>query len=461
MITSAQTATYWTFDNDNENFSTGTLDEQNVAWPFMSFHNTQWTATNGHEDGHIYSGTTDTLNGRFYNILQTDSLSLGNLSNVTLQTDLRYDYDNFVSPSGETLLAYWLIADSHDSSVCNMWLSKPSHAVDINALPQGTWVTQSIAVQEENFFPWANCPNTKTFAQLTNSYQYIGFSLLSDQVTTSATDPWNCYTCSSNGETYCVGDPYKSCPSPGVWRLLHYGAISDSGAIFRIDNFGPASAMIYDFGDLPDGYKTTHASNGPRHQTGGALKLGGSVQSEPDASPNASATGEGSEEDGVTRQNGLAGNGWSEGTVVSGHGGSMSIDIQGGAGYVQAFIDFEGTSTLTEVTLRDASGTPLTMPVAAGAHRVYFDIPSNVFTSNDNSIAVRVRLSSSGGLAATGPANDGEVEDYIWHFGPNSVLLVDFQTNQAQSFWRWLAMLMALTGAAIGVRIVATAARRR
>ena len=435
-VATAQTSTYWTFDNNNEGFETGTFDEENTPWPYMTSQPSQWSATNGHEDGHVYSGTTTDLNGRLYYILQNgdaNTPSLGNLLGKTLQTDLKRDNGMFISSSGEKVLAYWLIADSLDISVCNMWLSKPPLSVDVNALPLGQWTPNSITITESNFFPWANCPNdTKTFDELVGSYKYVGFSFLSDQITTNAGDPWNQYTLVN-----------------GVWRLLHYGATSDSDAIFRIDNYGPTDAMVYDFGDLPDSYHTTHASDGPRHQLGGALKLGSTVQSEPDASPNSDATGDGNEEDGVTRQNGLAGNGWSEGTVASNNGGSMSIDIQGGAGVPQVFMDMEG-SPLSEITLRDASGNPLTMPLAAGTHQVYFDIPANTFTTNNNAIAVRVRLSSAGGLAATGAAADGEVEDYIWRFGPNAITLSNFQASSSTSpFWLIPIVLLLLAGSAI------------
>ncbi len=431
----AQTSTYWTFDTDNEGFETGTFDEQNTAWPFMTNQPSQWSATGGHEDGHVYSGTTTDLNGRFYNILQNgdpNAPSLGNLSGKTLQADLMRDNGTFISPSGEKVLAYWLIADSQDSTVCNMWLSKIPLSVDVNALPLGQWTPASIEVVEANFFPWANCPNdSKTFDELTGAYKYVGFTFLSDQVTTDANDPWNQYTLVD-----------------GVYRLLHYGVTSDTNAIFRIDNFGPTDAMVYDFGDLPDTYKTTHASDGARHQVG-TLMLGATVASEPDGQPSADASGDGSEEDGVTRQDGVAGSGWSEGTVSSGHGGSMEVTISGGSGYLQAFMDF-GLGTLTEVTLRDASGNALAMPLAAGTHRVYFDIPANTFGPGDTSVAVRIRLSSTGVQSATGPAADGEVEDYIWHFGPNAVSLTDFRADVSPSGgWLLAGFVLLLAGIAI------------
>jgi len=430
----AQITTYWTFDSNNENFQTYTLDEENDPWPYMTITGSAWSATGGNQDGHIYSDTTDNYNDRFYAIWQNGdeaAPTLGNLLNKTVQTGVMRDVGAFQSPSGEKILAYWVIADSTEYQNCNIWLSKQAYAIDVNTLPQGQWINKSIDFTEANFFPWANCDNKKTFEELTNSYKYIGFSFLSDQVTTTATDEWN---------QYKVVD--------GIQRLPHYGAISDSSAIFRIDNFGPTTAMIYDFGDLPDSYKTTHASNGPRHQVGGPLMLGSNVQSEPDASPNSTASGEGSEEDGVTRQDGLAGNGWTEGSVTNGQGGSMNIDIQGSSGIPQVFMTLGGSNTLSEVTLRDVSGTALTMPLSAGTHRVYFDIPTNTFVNSNTSIAIRVRLSSTGGLTTTGVANDGEVEDYIWDFGPNAVLLTINQATTSHGMLMVMLATMLLTGLA-------------
>ena len=437
----AQTSSYWTFDTNNEGFITGTIDEKNTPWPFMTFTPTQWSATGGLGDGHIFEETIPELNGRLYNIqLEGDPLapSLGNLYGKTLQTYVMRDQGSFLSPAndganGIKVLAYWAIGDGDPASApnCNFWVSKQAYAIDVNALPLGQWVEQSIDFQEANFFPWPNCNNPKTFADLSQSYQYIGFTFLSDQVTPNGNDAWNRYT-----------------RVDGVWRLLHYGALSHDNAIFRIDNYGTTDAMIYDFGDLPAYYDTTHAADGARHPIG-ALRLGTDVQSEPDAHSSADATGDGAEEDGVTRQNGLAGPGWSEGTVADGHGGSLEITISGDSGVPQVFIDFTGANTLTEVTLRDNTGSPIAMPLSPGTYHVYFDIPPGAFSSTDNLIVVRVRLSSTGGLTAKGLAQDGEVEDYMWHFGPNAVTLVNLQAVRSNTAGTSLFLtLLLLTGGA-------------
>jgi hypothetical protein len=115
----------------------------------------------------------------------------------------------------------------------------------------------------------------------------------------------------------------------------------------------------------------------------------------------------------------------------------------------QVFVDFGngsggGTNTLTEVTLRDSSGTALITPLAAGTYRVYFDIPGGTFGAPIQPVAMRVRLSSSGGLLATGPASDGEVEDYIFKFGPTSIGLVNFSARSSAPFTLWLVLLVAV-----------------
>jgi len=198
----------------------------------------------------------------------------------------------------------------------------------------------------------------------------------------------------------------------------------------------------YDFGDLPDTYGTTLGSSGAQHLTVNGLRLGNSVDSEADGVPSPTASGDDGayayasvdDEDGVVRQPGLGGSvnngGWTDGTVASGNGGRLDItitDISVGtsSGVPQVFMDFG--SGMVEVTLRNSTGTVLAMPLVEGTHSVYFDIPAGTFDGvNIRNIPTRVRLSSAGGLSATGPAPDGEVEDYIFGFTPTAVSLQSF-----------------------------------
>ena len=138
---------------------------------------------------------------------------------------------------------------------------------------------------------------------------------------------------------------------------------------------------------------------------------------------------------------------WTVGTVAgTGNGGSLQITIGGSwSGVPQVFIDFDGDDTtyaLAQVTLRDSAGNPLTMPLAPGAQRVYFDIPAGAFDNATNPMFLRVRLSTDGGLGITGLAVNGEVEDYRLVFGPTAVSL---QSVSAQNGVTAKPILLILT----------------
>jgi hypothetical protein len=68
------------------------------------------------------------------------------------------------------------------------------------------------------------------------------------------------------------------------------------------DTFPPPEDPVFsDWGDVPNSYGTTEASNGARHYiTVNGPYLGQDIQAETDGQPTTDATGDGSEEDGVT-----------------------------------------------------------------------------------------------------------------------------------------------------------------
>ncbi len=264
-------------------------------------------------------------------------------------------------------------------------------------------------------------------------------------------------------------------PEPGVTGPVNFNSV---GAIyFEIEHTTPGvdleldlfeATSNTDYGDLPALYDSTLlADNGARHIVSSPLKLGATIDLESNGFETPGANGDDSQdlddEDGVIRQPGLAGasgnGGWTNGTVASGNGGRLDITITGGSGVPQVFIDFgDGagalTGTLTEVTLRNSSGTALTMPLAAGTHQVYFDIPPGSFAVAGQPMAVRVRLSSAGGLTATGEAPDGEVEDYIYSFGPTAVSLQSFTSTSSNLPILGLVAVAALAVLSFGAYIV-------
>jgi hypothetical protein len=224
--------------------------------------------------------------------------------------------------------------------------------------------------------------------------------------------------------------------------------------------------VLYDWGDLPSPkYPTLLADNGPRHVVLPlpSLRLGNYIDGEPDGQPNSAADGDDisgvlnqNDEDGVSPMPSAGGSLWSDGFVLTGGGGSLQIVITGSTGVPQVFMDF-GVG-LTAVVLKDATGAPLALPMSVGVHQVYFDIPAGTLAGTSKVIPVRVRLSSAGGLTASGPAPDGEVEDYIFNFTPTAVSVSRFLGSSTTPS---LPLPLGLAVGVLGLCLYAGFARRR
>jgi hypothetical protein len=222
-----------------------------------------------------------------------------------------------------------------------------------------------------------------------------------------------------------------------------------------------------DFGDLPDGpYHTRLAAGGTLHRIVSGFHLGAAEDSEGDGQPDSTASGDdsaatgGDDEDGVLRlaaPNSPSG-GWTDGNAADGNGCKLQVTVAGGAGVVQAWLDFG--AGLEPVVLRDAAGGPI--PGGSfnpGTHIVTCDVPVGTFGgSASRSIYARFRLSSGGGLSSDGSAPDGEVEDYQFGFGPNAVTVRDFRATTAPAGDLPFALL--LLGLALGGMAWVRRARR-
>jgi len=221
-----------------------------------------------------------------------------------------------------------------------------------------------------------------------------------------------------------------------------YSNINLPGNTTERRDFGFLSNL--DLGDLPPGYQATNLDdNGARHVVSTNLYLGAVAEPDKEANGIETGTANGDDQTGVDDEDGIARmtssgdnlghGGWTNGPVNTGDGGSLEITVSGiWSGIPQVFIDFNGDDTLTEVVLRDALGNPMTgrFSPSATPYRVYFDIPDNTFNGADSSsLFVRVRLSANGGLGAFGLASEGEVEDYMYNFGPTAVTLNQFSAN--------------------------------
>ena len=153
-----------------------------------------------------------------------------------------------------------------------------------------------------------------------------------------------------------------------------------------------------DYGDAPDPtYPTLLANDGARHGTQTTLWLGAGVDSDFDGQPDATATGDNA--DGNDDENGVT----FAGSLAQGRAVSVTITASQ-AGLVDAWIDFDksGGWGAGEQFL-------VSEPVLAGDNFVTLDVPADAVAGDT---FARFRISSTGGLAPTGAAVDGEVEDY-------------------------------------------------
>ena len=100
-----------------------------------------------------------------------------------------------------------------------------------------------------------------------------------------------------------------------------------------------------DFGDAPDPtYPTLLASNGARHTILPVNNptLGPTEDAEADGQPNATATGDGSDEDGVTFLTSLLAN------PTAGTMASVTVNVTGAVGKLDAFVDFNRDGDWTD-----------------------------------------------------------------------------------------------------------------
>jgi hypothetical protein len=150
-----------------------------------------------------------------------------------------------------------------------------------------------------------------------------------------------------------------------------------------------------DYGDAPDPtYPTRATSNGASHVIVENMFLGARVDAELDGQGSADAGGDGDEEDGVGFDTSLVQN------------ASVAINVSASAeGSLDAWIDYN-----RDGDWNDAGEQILfRRPLDPGDNVIVIEVPAS---ATPGATFARFRFSSDGGLAPTGPAPDGEVEDY-------------------------------------------------
>jgi large repetitive protein len=207
-------------------------------------------------------------------------------------------------------------------------------------------------------------------------------------------------TAGANTLTFNVPCAAVSATTYARFRLSSAGGLGPTGAApdGEVEDYAVNVGNV-DFGDAPDSYGTLLASNGPNHRAVAGFSLGATEDTETDGQPSAGANGDGADEDGVTLPSALV----ACSTV------NVPVTLTNTAGIatpkLDAWIDFDGDGAFNDPRDRVATGLAL----AAGANTLTVNVPCDA-----KSVATyaRFRLSSTGVSAPTGPASDGEVEDY-------------------------------------------------
>ncbi len=153
-----------------------------------------------------------------------------------------------------------------------------------------------------------------------------------------------------------------------------------------------------DFGDAPDVYPVRLADDGARHKTT-TLRLGSDADIDADGQPTEAADGDGDDDDGVLEIASMV--------ADAGRDTAASFRVDASeAGKLDAWIDFNRDGDWNDFGEQVFSS----VNVSRGANTLGFTIPSGAMAGDT---AARFRISGTGGLAPTGSAPDGEVEDYL------------------------------------------------
>ncbi len=193
------------------------------------------------------------------------------------------------------------------------------------------------------------------------------------------------------------GDTYSR------FRISTGGGLPPTGTVVggEVEDH-PVLLRNSDFGDAPDSYGTTLAATGARHGIAAAgYSLGATVDAEVDGQPSGDALGDGADEDGVT---------FSATRLTACESITATVVLTDTAGKdeaeLDAWVDFDGDGAFDDPRDRIAAGVDLVPGSNAVVFTVPCDVPQRLATYS------RFRLSTTGIDTPTGPAEDGEVEDY-------------------------------------------------
>ena len=181
------------------------------------------------------------------------------------------------------------------------------------------------------------------------------------------------------------------------------------------------STVGTDFGDAPAPYPTLDGVGGAHHFIlvgEPVLRLGSAVtDDEADGQPDPNAAGD--DDAGTDDEDGV----FFPAPGVPGQDAGVVVTASA-PGLLDAWVDFDG----------DAEWEPgeqifTSLPLAAGANLLTFPVPPEAGASfEDEVLFARFRISTAGGLAPTGAAPDGEVEDHPFPLTREADLSIDVES---------------------------------
>ena len=176
------------------------------------------------------------------------------------------------------------------------------------------------------------------------------------------------------------------------------GALNNTGTVATT-----LQTLIVDYGDADSTFGTLKVDSGAAHTISNSLRLGTLVDSERNGQPGVNALGD--DQDNQGDEDGVA-------FPIRLESGSIDlpayVDVTvSQSGRLDVWFDLNGDGQFQS---SERLSSPAGTVVNAGVNRFMFTVPAGTSFGGKT---MRFRVSTAGGLAPTGRATDGEVEDYV------------------------------------------------
>ncbi|MCU0962468.1 MAG: GEVED domain-containing protein [Pirellulaceae bacterium] len=220
------------------------------------------------------------------------------------------------------------------------------------------------------------------------------------------------YTAYGSLGYYSISGTIVAADMPGT----HTVTVANGASVPEINFGNRQETPDFDFGDAPDSgagtgpgnYQTLSTDQGPTHIIGAAVYLGAGVDNESEAAPTGGADGD--DVTGTDDEDGLV-NPAEDLSLVVGVAPSVRVvvtNLTDSPAVLSGWIDYNADGVLSNTAERAS----LSIPAGTPATTVTLEFPV-VPLGSVNSTYARFRLSTDAAAQdPTGPAADGEVEDY-------------------------------------------------